>query len=97
MATNYPPPGPEPEQAPDPRRLAHRAPDTIARHADRPAPPPLAYRINDACQVLGVGRTSLYTLVKEGRLKAIRVAGRTLIDAESARTLVASAPTRGAE
>jgi excisionase family DNA binding protein len=59
-------------------------------------PDPLAYRIPDACYVLGIGKTSLYELMKEGRVKAIKIAGRTLIDAASVRALVAAATTRGA-
>ena len=59
-------------------------------------PDPLAYRISDACHVLGIGKTSLYELMKEGRIKAIKIAGRTLIDAASIRALVADATTRGA-
>ena len=39
----------------------------------------MAYRINEACQCLGIGRTSLYELVKSGELKLIRIAGRTLV------------------
>lgn len=40
---------------------------------------PMAYRIPDACHVLGIGRTSLYELVKAGELKLIKIAGRTLV------------------
>ena len=43
------------------------------------APQALAYRVPDACAVLGIGRTSLYELVKSGELKMIRIAGRTLV------------------
>ena len=57
-------------------------------------PTPLAYRVPDACAVLGIGRTSIYELIAEGKLRAIKVAGRTLIDAESARALIAEAPAR---
>lgn len=39
----------------------------------------LAYRVNEACHALGIGRTSLYELVKTGELKLIKVAGRTLV------------------
>ena len=38
-----------------------------------------AYPVNEACHALGIGRTSLYSLVKTGDLKLIRVAGRSLI------------------
>lgn len=68
------------------------------RHDRRPAETlaPLAYRVPDACAVLGIGRTSLYELMAAGKLRAIRIAGRTLVDAESARALIASAPARDA-
>jgi excisionase family DNA binding protein len=39
----------------------------------------LAFRIDEACHVLGIGRTSLYELVKSGELKLIKIAGRTLV------------------
>ena len=41
--------------------------------------PKHAYRIDEACYALGIGRTSLYELVKDGELKLIKVAGRTLV------------------
>ena len=39
----------------------------------------LAYRVDEACHALGIGRTSLYKLVKSGELKLIRLAGRVLV------------------
>ena len=38
-----------------------------------------AYRIDEACHCLGIGRTSLYELVKTGELKLIKIAGRSLV------------------
>ena len=38
-----------------------------------------AYRIDEACHCLGIGRTSLYALVKAGQLKLIKIAGRSLV------------------
>jgi excisionase family DNA binding protein len=38
-----------------------------------------AYRISEACTALGIGRTSLYKLVNEGKLRLINVAGRSLV------------------
>lgn len=49
---------------------------------------PLAYSLKDACAVSSLGRTTLYTHINSGRLKAIRVGGRTLIPAESLHTLL---------
>jgi excisionase family DNA binding protein len=38
-----------------------------------------AYRIDEACHCLGIGRTSLYSLVKAGELRLIKIAGRSLV------------------
>ena len=51
----------------------------------------LAYRVNDACHIAGIGRTSLYKLATEGKLRLVKVAGRTLVDAASLRALFATA------
>ena len=40
---------------------------------------PLAYRVNDACRVSGLSRTTIYRLAKEGRLTIRKVCGRSLI------------------
>jgi excisionase family DNA binding protein len=55
----------------------------------------LAYRVNDACHITGIGRTSLYKLATEGKLRLVKVAGRTLVDAASLRALFATT-TNGA-
>lgn len=39
----------------------------------------LAFRIDEACHALGIGRTSLYEMAKTGQIKFIRIAGRTLV------------------
>jgi excisionase family DNA binding protein len=56
---------------------------TTKRAGDkRSQAPPLvrrAWRINDACAALGIGRTTLYKLAGEGKIKLVRVLGRTLV------------------
>ena len=39
----------------------------------------LAYSVDEACQLLSIGRTSLYELAKRNELRFIKIAGRTLI------------------
>jgi len=39
----------------------------------------MAYRIPEAVQVTGIGRSKIYQLVHEGSLKVIKIGGRTLI------------------
>jgi excisionase family DNA binding protein len=45
----------------------------------------LAYTINDACSVSGVGRTLLYERIGNGELRAVKVGKRTLILADELR------------
>ena len=49
---------------------------------------PLAVSINDTVKVLGVGRTSVYEMIKDGRLEAFKFGRRTLVKTESIRRLV---------
>jgi excisionase family DNA binding protein len=39
---------------------------------------PKARRINDACRALGIGRTTIYKLRGDGKIKFVKVFGRTL-------------------
>ena len=41
--------------------------------------PPLASTIPTACSRLGIGRTLIYDLIKQGRLRPIKLGSRTLI------------------
>jgi hypothetical protein len=41
--------------------------------------------------MIGIGRSSMYELVKEGQLRKIVVAGRSLIDGDSLRALITGA------
>ena len=40
---------------------------------------PLAHRIPEACSRLGIGRSSLYALIKSGEIRTIKIGSRTLI------------------
>lgn len=39
----------------------------------------LAYHINEAAYALSISRSSIYNMFREGRLKSVKIAGRTLI------------------
>jgi len=56
------------------------------RHA--PLPNALAYRVDEVPLMGGPRRTKLYELAAAGKLKLVRVAGRTLVDGDSLRTLL---------
>ena len=51
---------------------------------------PLAVSINDTAKALGMGRTSIYVMIADGRLVAFKLGRRTLVKADSIRRLVAA-------
>ena len=50
--------------------------------------PKLGFSIREACDASSLGKTTIYAHISAGRLKAIRVGGRTIIPAESLRLLI---------
>lgn len=49
---------------------------------------PLAVSVNDAAKALGLGRTSIYSMIGDGRLDTFKLGRRTLIKTASIRRLV---------
>ena len=58
---------------------------------EKPAIPALAYRINDFVKAVGIGRTTVYKLIAEGKIRPIKVAGRVLIPANEISRLLREA------
>lgn len=52
---------------------------------------PIAISVSDAATALGLGRTSIYALIKDGRLETIKLGSRRLIMAASIHRLVEEA------
>jgi excisionase family DNA binding protein len=48
----------------------------------------LALRVDDAAKAIGLSRSSIYTLIGEGRLRSVLVAGRRLIPTDALRDLL---------
>jgi hypothetical protein len=65
------------------------------RRRASPDPMALAFTILDAQAMGAPGRTSIYKLAKQGRLKLLHVAGRTLVDGDSLRTLLRGSRAEG--
>ena len=45
----------------------------------------LAVSIDDTAKALGLGRTSVYAMISDGRLEAFKLGRRTLVKADSIR------------
>lgn len=50
--------------------------------------PRRGYSMREVCAMLGIGNTTGWKLVKEGKLIAVKVAGRTVITAASVEALL---------
>ena len=57
----------------------------------------LAYTILEAGDALGVKKSLIYNMVRDGRLKMVKLGTRSLIPAENLRALLASLPDAQAE
>lgn len=51
-------------------------------------PAKLAYSIREAVQATSLARSTIYNHISKGRLKAIRIGGRTIIPAEALHALI---------
>lgn len=55
----------------------------------------IAISILDAAKALGIGRSTTYELINDGKLHAIKLGRRTLVTVESIKALVGSAKVVG--
>jgi excisionase family DNA binding protein len=74
--------------------------------AEPPSPPPapplvvtlpsekLAYGIKEAASALGIGRTTLWRAIKDGKLPAVKVGNRTLLRTEALQTWLSTPVVR---
>ena len=52
------------------------------------SPTKLGYSIREACDATSIGKTTLYGHIAAGRLRTVRVGGRTIIPTEALRSLL---------
>jgi excisionase family DNA binding protein len=52
---------------------------------------PRAYTVQAFCKAFGVSRSTVYVLMRSGRLRTVRVAGRRLVPADQAEALLSGA------
>lgn len=56
--------------------------------AEQPPLPRPVYTIVEACRVSTLGRATIYNHINSGRLRVVRVGGRTLVPVESLHALI---------
>lgn len=54
---------------------------------------PLLYRMSEVADLLGLGQSKVYRLVREGKLRAVKVDGAIRIPRESLELYLASLPS----
>jgi excisionase family DNA binding protein len=78
--------------------MPHIPSEQISPHAFSPPESPLAYRPKQLARVLGIGYTSIFKAIKEGRLPARKFGAATLVMHEDAMAFLKGLPlTDGAE
>ncbi len=55
---------------------------------EQQTPPKVGYSIREACQASSLSKSTLYNHIAAGRLRAVRVGGRTIIPAAALHALV---------
>jgi len=68
---------------------AHEAPQST-RSSIIPFRERVTCTIAEACQAVGLGRSKIYELIAEGRLRTMTIGRRRLVDVESLLTLVSA-------
>jgi excisionase family DNA binding protein len=61
----------------------------LAAHESARPNEPLAYRVNEFCRVVGLGRTTVYALIGDGTLATVKIGNRRLIPRQAALALIA--------
>ena len=61
------------------------------RAARRYPPKPISATIDDTCKITGLGRSTVYELIKQGKLKAVAVGRRRLVLYSSIEALIEGA------
>lgn len=49
---------------------------------------PVSYSVEDAAKALGIGRTFVFQLIKEGKLRAVKLGRRTVIPVKECEALL---------
>jgi excisionase family DNA binding protein len=56
---------------------------------------PAAFTVRDFCRALSISRSHLYSLVKQGRIRIVKVGGRTLVPGTELRRLLGPSENMG--
>jgi len=80
------------EPEPQPTPTSNQAPTVKIAEGDN-----LAFSVREASKPLGIGRTTLYVAMNEGKNPAVKFGKRTLLPAQGLRDWFNSLPSRRAE
>jgi excisionase family DNA binding protein len=63
-------------------------PDDTARRTRRGPSKPVSTTVADTCRILGLGRTKVYELIRDRKLKAVAIGRRRLVVYSSIEALI---------
>lgn len=84
------------EEVREKRSKPERIPPAVPEEKKPPVSLPIdqfAYGIKEAASALGISRTSMYYLIKEGKLKVVKLGRRTLIPVQELKSLLETVHT----
>lgn len=48
----------------------------------------LAVSVNEAARIIGVGRTSIYSMIRDGQIETLKIGRRTVVKTSSLRRII---------
>lgn len=52
------------------------------------AAPPLGYSVNGFCRAIPIGRTKFYDLLRQGKIRTVKIGGKRIVPATEAQRLL---------
>jgi excisionase family DNA binding protein len=69
----------------------------VTELVERPSPAPLSVSVDEAARLIGVGRSTMFSLLEEGHIRSVKVGARRLVPRRALEEFLAERDVTGAE